>query len=278
MYAGPGPSNLSQVVLALISVAMYVQPDLNGPAPPSINPPPSYERITTSRLSLPISPALATLAIIIPALAAINTIILPYLLRNGKVPRGDTFKRYLPLALQLTQLLFTTAVATLLASEALPSPVRDCVLEGKWKAMWTSHDAESIRAIQDALGCCGFRTVKDMAWPFPQGKPGDAVETCVEKYGRAAPCREPWQKAMASAAGGDFGVLVGVVVMQVVGWVLVRMLGAEGFDGVWKILQRLFGRDIHDEHQEERVRPLLGDVEEEERIEYGGLNTAPVSV
>lgn len=145
--------------------------------------------------------------------------------------------------------------------------------------MWMEHDADAIRAIQDALGCCGFRSVKDMAWPFPRGKSGEEAGTCAKKFEREVACREPWQKAMAAAAGGDFGVLVGALVLQGLPWLLVKLLGRDGFRGVLKVLGRLFGRSDHEEPQEERVRPLLGDVEdaEEGRVGYGGtVNTVYV--
>jgi hypothetical protein len=42
--------------------------------------------------------------------------------------------------------------------------VTSCLLSQKWLSFWKSHDAAAIRAIQDALTCCGFRSTSDMAW------------------------------------------------------------------------------------------------------------------
>ena len=43
--------------------------------------------------------------------------------------------------------------------------------------MFHRKDGEGIRAIQDALGCCGFASTRDMAWPFPgAGRKADACE------------------------------------------------------------------------------------------------------
>jgi len=45
--------------------------------------------------------------------------------------------------------------------------------------MFHAKDAQAIRTIQEALGCCGFGSTKDMAWPFPgQGR---GVEECVAR-------------------------------------------------------------------------------------------------
>jgi hypothetical protein len=46
--------------------------------------------------------------------------------------------------------------------------------------MFHSKDGEGIKGIQDALGCCGFASTRDMAWPFPgQGRGADA---CVARF------------------------------------------------------------------------------------------------
>lgn len=179
------------------------------------------------------------------------------------------------------QLIVTTAIASFLASDASPSPVRDCLLEGKWKKLWTDHDGETIRAIQDALGCCGFRSVKDMAWPFPRGRPGEGGETCAVKYGRTLACREPWQQAMGSAAGGDLAVVICVGLLQILGWLLMKTFGDRMRDSVlWRIVERFLGSDERVVDEEERVRPLLRASEEggvgERRTEagYGGLRSS----
>ena len=60
-----------------------------------------------------------------------------------------------------------TLAATHISKEGLA-----CPLEQEWKGMFKRHDAEGIRAIQDALNCCGFKSVVDMPYPFPSGEKG----------------------------------------------------------------------------------------------------------
>ncbi|KAK1754418.1 hypothetical protein QBC47DRAFT_461517 [Echria macrotheca] len=225
--------------------------------------------VTATRLSLPIPTAVLSLTIALPILGAILTAALPSICRSiAKSPTRNLLGQLTPLLLQSAQLVFTTVLATLLASDAIPSPVRDCLLETKWKKFWTEHDSEAIRAIQDALGCCGFRSVKDMAWPFPRGQPGapgSGPATCAARYGRTLACRVPWREAMASTAWWDFGVAIGVAVLQIVGWILINKFGDRVREStLWKVVERFVGRrDETAADDEERVRPLLGPVEDE---------------
>ncbi|KAK0639165.1 hypothetical protein B0T16DRAFT_497305 [Cercophora newfieldiana] len=183
-----------------------------------------YEHTKTTTLSLPVSPILTILTIALPLLAAIHAIYQPSLLRAASAKTASTLQNLLPTLLQAIQLILTTVLATLLTSDAVPSPLRECLLETRWKQFWTSHDAESIRRIQDALNCCGFRTVKHMAWPFPSGPPGGggSEESCAVRFGRTVACREPWQSAMQGAGGWDAAVVVAVGLLQVLSWVMGR--------------------------------------------------------
>ena len=52
--------------------------------------------------------------------------------------------------------------------------------------MFTHKNAAGIRGIQDALECCGFRSLKDQAWPF-KDKEHD-VDACIKAYGRTKNC------------------------------------------------------------------------------------------
>ena len=94
----------------------------------------------------------------------------------------------------------------------MPSSVRNCVLSTTWQRLFSTHDAEAIRRIQDSLGCCGFNSVKDRAWPF-QGH--EMSRQCSEIYGRSTACAEPWGAALQRNAGLEFGVVLAVGVLQV---------------------------------------------------------------
>ena len=53
--------------------------------------------------------------------------------------------------------------------------------------MFHRKDGEGIRAIQDALGCCGFASTRDMAWPFPGA--GRGAGACEARFdGTASRC------------------------------------------------------------------------------------------
>ncbi|KAK3387319.1 hypothetical protein B0H63DRAFT_469781 [Podospora didyma] len=182
-----------------------------------------YEHIQTVHLSLPVSPVLTFMTILLPLLAAINTLSLPSLLQRAK---SSASHYLLPVALQAGSLILTTILGTLLATDAIPSPVRECVLESKWKHLWQSHDGDHIRRIQDALDCCGFRTVKDMAWPFPVGSHPDDAVSCVARFGRTAACKAPWEEALQRATGVDLAVVLAVAVLQGVGLLLTKVLAS----------------------------------------------------
>ncbi|KAK0705587.1 hypothetical protein B0H67DRAFT_558161 [Lasiosphaeris hirsuta] len=171
-----------------------------------------YAHIKTTSLSLPTSPLLTLLPALLPAISLLTTL-----------PRLTN--ALLPWALQTLQLLLTTILATLLLS-----PTPPCTLETKWRAFWTSHDATKIRAIQDALDCCGFRSVKDMAWPFPSKEGGVA---CAARFGRTEACAGPWEAAMRGEKGTLAGVVLVVGVVQIVYIVAARMGRREG---VWGLL------------------------------------------
>lgn len=80
--------------------------------------------------------------------------------------------------------------------------------------MFVAKDAQGIRAIQEALGCCGFASTRDMAWPFPgQGRGVGECEARAE--GRVARCLDGLRGEERGAGGMLFAVPVGVVVWMV---------------------------------------------------------------
>jgi hypothetical protein len=93
----------------------------------------------------------------------------------------------------------------------VPSTTTECLLDNQWMRMFRGHNGESIRLIQDTLNCCGLNSVKDRAYPFPK----TGVSTCAEMFGRNLACKAPWRSALQGTAGADFGVVVGVGLLQV---------------------------------------------------------------
>lgn len=155
-------------------------------------------------------------------LAAANFFALPQLTRrtkrgpsrypNNNSSSNTTFLLHLvsPTALQVLQALATTVLATLYATHLVPSESWECGLATRWQRLFRAKDARAVRAVQDALQCCGFRSVRDMAWPFP---PADIP--CAARFDRALACRGPWGKALRRGAGVELGVVLAVGVLQV---------------------------------------------------------------
>ncbi|KAL2117151.1 hypothetical protein VTJ04DRAFT_9319 [Mycothermus thermophilus] len=233
------------VILALVGIAIY-------------------EHITITNLSLPISPALTILAILLPLLAPLTTYTTirllsksPLLLQpppgsppnpttttttptnhrrinrpnrnpnptNPSNPLLSLLPHLAPLVPPTLHLLLTTVLTTLLASP-LPttSPVTSCLLTTHWTSLFRARRADAIRAIQDALTCCGLHTTRDMAWPFPpsggdQGK--EAARQCETHFGRHQPCLPVWEQALEKALAGEVGAVVGSGLVQVLGTLLV---------------------------------------------------------
>ncbi|KAL0634864.1 hypothetical protein Q9L58_006224 [Maublancomyces gigas] len=74
-----------------------------------------------------------------------------------------------------------------------------CPLERTWHGYFNNKDAGSIKAIQDALNCCGLKTVREQAWPF--ANKNTPADTCSTTFNRKTPCFGPWsQKHQLSAS------------------------------------------------------------------------------
>lgn len=154
---------------------------------------------------------LTFLTILLPLCAAANATALPYLLREKARSPGRLLVRLAhPAVTQGLQGILTVVLATLYTTYIVPGAARDCGLSGIWERLFRAKDAQSVKAIQDAFECCGFRSVKDMAWPFP---PVDVA--CAQRFDRALPCRGPWTGALQGSAGVELGVVVVVAALQV---------------------------------------------------------------
>jgi hypothetical protein len=171
----------------------------------------SYEHTNSVTLSLPLSPVLTFLTILLPLFAAANATALPYLLREkARSPARLLVKLAHPAVAQGIQRILIVVLATLYTTYMVPGASRDCSLSTIWSRLFRAKDAQSVKAIQDAFECCGFRSVKDMAWPFP---PVDVA--CAQRFDRALPCRGPWSSALQRSAGVELGVVVIVAILQV---------------------------------------------------------------
>ncbi|KAI5799987.1 hypothetical protein EDC01DRAFT_628503 [Geopyxis carbonaria] len=86
-----------------------------------------------------------------------------------------------------------------MAAAHLPSDMLNCHLRESWNKLYSNKDAKHIKIIQDALNCCGFKTTKDMSYPFPTGK---QHPSCVKEFHRddSRACFLPWRKHEQTSA------------------------------------------------------------------------------
>ncbi|KAM7203952.1 hypothetical protein V8F33_001923 [Rhypophila sp. PSN 637] len=229
-----------------------------------------YEHTTASSLFLPVSSTLTVLAILLPVLSLCNTIYYHQsssssssaqssplsLPPPGNGPSSSsslttptpTKKITLPGTLQFTQAaltIFLLATFFSISTSGEAGPLTECLLSSKWKSLWTTHNAEAIRKIQDQLVCCGFRSVKDMAWPFPSGNPEDGKKKhvdCVARYGRHESCMTKWEGELNSLVGGEMGVLVFTGFVQFLGWYFAGRVNKPGSNsgGIGEILKGIW--------------------------------------
>lgn len=116
--------------------------------------------------------------------------------------------------------VYETVLATLAVTQMIPSDVLSCGLSEHWQSLWSSHNAEAIKRIQDAHNCCGLNTVKDRAWPFGGNK---GAGTCSITYGRGQSCLPGWKRDQQINAGLILLVAVGTFLVK--GGVLVLYRG-----------------------------------------------------
>jgi len=83
-------------------------------------------------------------------------------------------------------LVYETVLATLAGAHIAPREALHCALEEKWRILFRAKDSQAITTIQDALQCCGFRSSRDMAFPFPDAHHG--ANACEQRYDRHFGC------------------------------------------------------------------------------------------
>ncbi|KAH8906794.1 hypothetical protein BR93DRAFT_632933 [Coniochaeta sp. PMI_546] len=139
-----------------------------------------------------------------------------YTTRSRKIQVSSartSHQQLLPRALQVLQTIVTTVLGTTFFSDIIPSAIRQCLLSTRWQQLWTTYDATAIRRIQDTFDCCGFNSVKDRSWPFPNK--ANPQPDCASQLGRTTSCVEPWTRALQTTGGIEFGIVATVCVLQV---------------------------------------------------------------
>ncbi|KAK0664165.1 hypothetical protein DIS24_g475 [Lasiodiplodia hormozganensis] len=200
-----------------------------------------YAHYTIQHLALPIPTALSFLVIILPVAQGLSTW---YLARpparrhflalptsssdaahsyddaparaSSRHPRPDPRARIAPPLLGALT-IFATALATLSGTHLAPADSLNCALRDQWLALFRTKNGQQIKAIQDALQCCGFRTVYDMAWPFPQSSGGKTQRsTCSKTFERDTACFSGWRKEEQKMAGLLVVVCLGAWACQMI--------------------------------------------------------------
>jgi hypothetical protein len=110
-------------------------------------------------------------------------------------------------------LVYITVVATLSGTHISPVGGLGCALREQWQSMFQEKHAGKIKRIQEAFDCCGFRSVRDMPFPFPGH--GVSVDTCSQRYDRQVGCEGAWRDKERTVAGLMIGIAVGVFVWLV---------------------------------------------------------------
>ena len=126
-----------------------------------------------------------------------------HLAAQGQIQTSRVFQVTVALLLVFEAVLATLAGTHIRSQGSLP-----CALRDRWEQMYRKKDATHIRRIQDAFNCCGFKSVKDMAYPFKSD-----ANTCSVNYSRDTPCLGPWR-----GKERDVGIILMVVVVGVFVW------------------------------------------------------------
>ncbi|KAK2734507.1 hypothetical protein FQN57_001671 [Myotisia sp. PD_48] len=97
------------------------------------------------------------------------------------------------------------AFIAIIALTYLPSgQLLSCRLGGQWQTYFQTKNSRAIRAIQDALQCCGFRSTRDRAWPFKDATHDDGA--CVARFGYQRSCMDSWEASQKQVASMIFAV------------------------------------------------------------------------
>lgn len=129
-----------------------------------------------------------------PAFGHVLSILLPLTTLLGLLFPPKRLARILIVRQQaafLSVLGLLDAVLVTIASTLLQPNLLSCELERRWRTLFQQHDADAIRRLEDAMNCCGLRTVLDQPWPFPDSHGATA---CRDNFGRRRSCEAPWTR------------------------------------------------------------------------------------
>lgn len=134
------------------------------------------------RYSLPLPAALPILNIALPLTLPF---LVPLMTRMGGRARKGVREILHPYAWYFTTLI-PLMILVVAAVDGTPSDMVQCNMENRWKQMFRSKNEASVRAIQNALRCCGYNSLHDRAWPFPSHDID--AQACERTQGYARRC------------------------------------------------------------------------------------------
>ncbi|KAE8310799.1 hypothetical protein BDV41DRAFT_566254 [Aspergillus transmontanensis] len=210
----------------------------------------AWARTTTLYLPLPIS--LSATTTILPILTPILLFLARFLSNQSTTGANTpTFRnRFITSLISYLLTILPSGLATLALTYLFAPDLLVCQLNNQWQSYYHNKDSRAIRAIQDSLHCCGFRSVKDRAWPFKDRTHGD--DACVRQIGYDRACLGPWEQEDKSAAWMVFWAAVLVLVVKVFGWGGQMRIVLSGL-----LVQRIRGRGRSRERRME-MRVMIG--------------------
>ena len=140
------------------------------------------------------STATSIATVILPVISGFALRAAQSLIRRSDGGRSNTKLTSSRSAVVIVMLLYIydTIIATLAFTYMVPPSDLKCHLEAQWAWLFSHKDAEVIRRIQDRHQCCGFNSVQDRAWPFPDRS--HTAVACREAFGRQRSCFEGWRQ------------------------------------------------------------------------------------
>jgi hypothetical protein len=168
-----------------------------------------FEHITIARLSLPLTSAITIINIVVVILTALHVASSLWLQRSEA---SSNWLSKVSVWIFQVQWVAIPVLVTAFSVMILPSDVQKCLLSTQWQRLFSEHDKEAIRAIQDAFHCCGFNNARDRAYPFPNDQ---GAGQCVLQYHRTAGCMRPWTSSLQRHAGLEMGIAIALGVIQV---------------------------------------------------------------
>lgn len=110
-------------------------------------------------------------------------------------------------------IMYDTVIATLALTQMAPPNDLICPLERRWSQFFSSKNAAIVRTIQERHQCCGFRSVQDRAWPFPDRS--HSAASCAHTFGRQQGCLGGWRQDQQITAGLMLLVAITVFMLKV---------------------------------------------------------------